>query len=282
MSSVADFRSPAVVFTDLDGTFLAWSSYSPRIAAPALHRWRAAGVPVVFCSSKTGAEQRALCDEIGVPDMPRIIENGAAIVVPDTAGLPTDSWATTPDEPGCKVRILGLMRYEIDQRLARIRQRTGLRLRGYREIDAAELARITGLSEAAAERARARGYSETIIDELTDEQRARLVPEFRAEGLERRHGGRFHTITGLGVDKGRAVRELTQLYTEARAGKVCTVGIGDSENDEPLLLAVDQPFLVAREDGAWGEMDVPRLQRVTGRGPHGWVEIADRLMASLS
>ncbi|MCC5024517.1 MAG: HAD hydrolase family protein [Candidatus Synoicihabitans palmerolidicus] len=126
-----DSSQPWLVFTDLDGTLLEWSTYSPMIARPAMLRLREIGVPVVFCSSKTATEQRALRQALGIRSIPSIVENGAAIIVPDSAGLPTGNWALAPGEPGRRVKVLGMPRSEVLARLERVRFRTGLELRGY-------------------------------------------------------------------------------------------------------------------------------------------------------
>ena len=51
-----------LIFTDLDGTLIDHHTYSAEAARPALEAARAAGVPVVPCSSKTLAEMRLLAD----------------------------------------------------------------------------------------------------------------------------------------------------------------------------------------------------------------------------
>jgi len=278
MSPAFDLGSPWLVFTDLDGTLLDWKTYSPAIARPGLARLRELGVPVVFCSSKTAVEQRALRQNLQIRSIPSIVENGAAIIVPDSAGLPTGDWEPAPGEPGRRVKILGMRGQEIQERLQRVRQRTGLALRGYQQIDDQTLADMTGLELPAATRARQRDYSETLIDSLTSDQWQELTTEFAAEGLECRHGGRFHTVTGAGTDKGTAVQAIKALYRQAYGREVCSVGLGDSANDLPMLEAVDRPLLVARENGSWAELGLDRVERVSGRGPHGWIEAINMLL----
>jgi mannosyl-3-phosphoglycerate phosphatase family protein len=273
-----DLATPWLIFTDLDGTLLDWKTYSAAIARPALARLRELGVPVIFCSSKTASEQRALRQSLQIRSIPSIVENGAAIIVPDAAGLHTGDWPPAPGEPGRKVKVLGMARAEVSQRLDRVRARTGLALRGYDHITDEQLADLSGLTLEAAGRARSREYSETLIDALNDAEWKRLDAEFAAEGLECRHGGRFHTVTGSGTDKGRAVRAITEMYEAAYGREVRTLAVGDSANDRPLLEAVDRPFLVAREDGTWASLGVPHLEKVSGRGPYGWIEITNRLL----
>lgn len=279
MSSVFDLATPWLVFTDLDGTLLDWQTFSPMVARPALARLRELGVPVVFCSSKTASEQRALRQSLRIRSIPSIVENGAAIIVPDAAGLPTGDWAPAPGEPGRWVKVLGMTGAEVHARLESVRQRTGLPLRSYRHITDQYLVDLTGLTLEAAGRARQREYSETLVDDLPVEQWQRLDVEFATEGLECRHGGRFHTVTGAGTDKGRAVRAISELYGRTYGREVKTVGLGDSANDLPMLEVVDRPFLVAREDGSWADLNLPNLQCVAGRGPHGWIEATNLLLA---
>ena len=278
LSSLLDPHRPWLVFTDLDGTLLEWSSFSPQVARPGLLRLREMGVPVIFCSSKTASEQRALRQELGIRSIPAIVENGAAIITPDSTGLPTGGWSAAPGEPGRSALALGLVAADIHARLDRVRERTGQPLRGYRNITDEDLAALTGLSLEAAGRARRRHYSETLIDNLPAETWTALDAEFAAEGLECRHGGRFHTVTGAGTDKGQAVRRVVELYERAYGRPVQSVGLGDSANDLPLLEAVDLPFLVAREDGTWADLDLPGLHRAEGCGPFGWMEVIDGLL----
>src|SRR5438105_1123222 len=70
-----------VIFSDLDGTFLDHNTYTPGEALPTFQDCLSAGIPVVFCSSKTRAEMEPLLRELGARD-PFIPENGGAIFMP--------------------------------------------------------------------------------------------------------------------------------------------------------------------------------------------------------
>ncbi|MCB1104950.1 MAG: HAD-IIB family hydrolase [Cephaloticoccus sp.] len=267
-----------LLFTDLDGTLLDWDTYSPAVARPAMQRLIAAGVQIVFCSSKTATEQRALCAEVGLPGIWAIVENGAAIIAPENAALVNASeWVPDEHDADRAVRVLGMRRGEILQRLEPVGQRVGLKLHGYAGITDAELAAMTGLTIAAAARARQRDFSETLIDELPEPIWQQLEPEFAAQGLDCRHGGRFRTVTGAGTDKGAAV---TWLAAQCGAA-MRTIGIGDSANDWPMLRAVQEAYVVARPDGTWTKLDLANAQYLSGAGPAGWVQMADRVLASL-
>lgn len=100
----------------------------------------------------------------------------------------------------------------------------------------------------------------------------------RSQGLKIIAGGRFFHLTGHN-DKGRAVRILKKLY---RLGpvKIITVGLGDSENDWPMLRVVDLPVLVAGPDGF--NLKLPetgaKFLRTSRPGPEGWAEAINFLL----
>jgi mannosyl-3-phosphoglycerate phosphatase family protein len=256
-----------ILFSDIDGTLIDFADYSTRVAAPVVAQLAAQGIPLVLCSSKTAAEQLALRDELGIPD-PFIVENGSAIFVPEgyfPAALPSH-----PTRPGWQVMALGVDAAHIRATLAEIRGALGLTFQGYGDLSVAEVARITGLAEDAARRARQREYSETLVTPLSPQELAALAQALAQRGLAVVSGGKFHTVMGGGSDKGRAVKLLTDLY-RAAWGDVRTIGLGDSANDLPLLAGVDRAYLVQKPDGSWQPVahDLP-VERVPAIGPAGW------------
>lgn len=100
----------------------------------------------------------------------------------------------------------------------------------------------------------------------------------RSNGLKITAGGRFFHLTGNN-DKGRAVRVLKKLY-RLNLGKIITIGLGDSENDWPMLRAVDLPVLVARPDGFNPKLPETgaKLLRTSRPGPEGWAEAVNFLL----
>lgn len=261
---------PFVLFTDLDGTLLD-ASYRPGPAAQALARLRDVGVPVVFCSSKTRAEQEPLRRRYGVGG-PFVVENGSAVLIPPPC----------PDLPrsgGLGRDVLGVDVARVRAAVEAKRARLGLQARGFADMTAEEVAQIAGLSIEGARRARRREFSETLVG-LAREDAARLDRALRADGLLLVSGGRFHTVTGAGADKGRALARVMERWRGGPgAAGVPSVAVGDSANDVSMLRAADRGFLVARSDGR-----SPRLrgvERLTGIGPAGFAELADRLLRDL-
>ncbi len=259
-----------VLFTDLDGTLLD-ASYRPGPAAEAVARLQAGGVWVVFCSSKTRAEQEPLRSQLGVP-APFIVENGSAVLVP----------APCPDLPqaeGMGRHVLGEPVERVRAALREVRESLALRFRGFAEMSDEAVAAATGLDLAGARRARWREYSETVVG-LGERDAARLQEGLRSAGLQLASGGRFHTVSGRGADKGRALSWLMD-WTRRRYGSpdLGSVAVGDSDNDVPMLRAADRAFLVARSDGRWPRLD--GAERLRAVGPEGFAALARRMLAEL-
>ena len=273
-------RPPLIVFTDLDGTLLDVHTYAVGPAREMLALLALQRIPVVFCSSKTAAEQRPLRRELGLEHTPFIVENGAAVLVPDSAGLAVTDWPRVPGHPDERRRVLGQSADRVRAGLARATARTGQPVAGYADLTVRHIADLTGLDEPSAAHARQRDFSETLIDPGSPAQWSALEAALSAEGLICRHGGRFRTVTGSETDKGRAARLVAGLFSVALGQTVVTAGIGDSANDEGLLTAVDHPYLVARGAQSWAELDVPGLVRTSAPGPLGWTEAIRHLLAT--
>ena len=58
---------------------------------------------------------------------------------------------------------------------------------------------------------------------------------------------------GIEQDKGVAVRTVIDVFKSNSVKELTTIGIGDSENDLPMLEQVDIPVLIprAREKAFW-------------------------------
>ena len=263
-------RPRLVIFTDLDGTLLDLKTYSYLPALEALRRIITSGVRLVFCSSKTRVEQEHLQEQIGIRDV-MIVENGSAILIPPRC-TPPSGQSSAPTE----VIELGASATGIRAELDAVRLETRLRFRGFKEIPFQELCRLTDLDAEAALRAQTRQYSETIVSEMSAAEMKSFCEALQSRGLSCIPGSRFHTVVSLNVDKGRAVRLVTEMLRN-EMGDVCTAGIGDSRNDEPMLAAVDRPFLFLRSDGPREDLQLACLTTVNGSGPVAW----NRLVCSL-
>ncbi|MBI2860539.1 MAG: mannosyl-3-phosphoglycerate phosphatase [Chloroflexi bacterium] len=254
-----------VIYTDLDGTLLDRRTYSWEKAVPAMEKLRREGIPLVFCSAKTRAEQEVYRRRLGIFH-PFIVENGGAIFVPqDYFPFPFDFSRKFGNS---LVIELGMPYNEIRRLLCEVRAAGGFHFRGYADMTAAEVAAETGLDIYSAMLAKQREYDETLVFDAPDEEVRQALQKMREAGLNVTHGGRFFNVMGAS-DKGAAVAILSGIYRRMW-GEIMTVGIGDSNNDLPMLARVDAPFLVQKRDGAWEDIDLPHLRRVPGIGPEGW------------
>ena len=227
-----------LLFTDLDGTLLDSEDYSFDESIDAVRSLQVQGVPIIFCSSKTRAEQETYRDMIGVRD-PFIVEDGSALFVPE--GYFSERPAGSTSRDGYHVVELGTG-YDEVRRLAALLEKD-LGARGYGSMSSAEVSELTGLSHQEAVLAKEREYSETVA--IDEEHVHRAMELIKGRGFTATFGGKFHTIKG-DTDKGRAVDAMVRLYVND-LGPVRSVGIGDSENDHPMLRAVDEAYLVTRE-----------------------------------
>lgn len=265
-----------VIFTDLDGTLLDRESYSYEKALPTIDYLRKEGIPIVFCSAKTRAEQEVYRKKLGIAD-PFIVENGGAVFI--NQNYFPFSFDFHKIQDGYQVIELGIPYHEIRQILEQLSIAIRVNIRGFGDMSAEEVATETGLNREAAQLAKQREYDETLVLEGTPQEIDRVLQAIAAAGLNYASGGRYYDIAGTN-DKGRATRILIDLFNK-KFGQVRTIAIGDSPNDLPMLSAVEIPVLVQQPGGIWEEMDLPLLHRVEGVGPEGWVKAIEEIGGTL-
>ncbi|UCC66572.1 MAG: HAD-IIB family hydrolase [Deltaproteobacteria bacterium] len=259
-----------IIFTDLDGTLLEHQTYSFTAALPALELVKKRGIPLTFCSSKTGAEIEYWREKIG-NHCPFISENGGGIFIPQSyfAADELDSvWEKTKKNGEYFVLILGTTYHRLCQALEELR-RDGIEVNGFGDMNVAEVAEIAGLSLEEAEMAKRRDFDEPFTFS-GDQARVRtLLAAIEEKGLRSTVGGRFYHLMGDN-DKGKAVDILKKLY-QKKFGDIVTIAFGDSPNDLPMLERVDYPILVQNYKGEHDQrITIPNLIRAEGIGPEGW------------
>ncbi|MDD4635953.1 MAG: hypothetical protein WC231_07555 [Dehalococcoidales bacterium] len=121
-----------------------------------------------------------------------------------------------------------------------------------------------------------REYSETLVLGGDIQQNAHILNAIKQTGLDYVFGGKFFEVAS-GNDKGKAVKILNELY-ELNYGEVFAVSIGDSENDQSLPLAVDDPYLVLGSDGRWTGLKIPGLNKINAIRPEGWSQAVHKLL----
>lgn len=266
-----------LVFTDLDGTLLDHHTYSVATSKGALNLLHQKGIPVVFCSSKTFDEQLFLQKKLGI-NLPFIIENGSAIVLP-TNYFPDLKTATVQiSETHSMIVLAEIGIKDIINELRDINNRQNNRLYGYADATSQEIGTATSLKGTAIQRAKNRWFTETLFSEPPNNDTISMLEN---AGFVVSQGGRFLTLQDKTIDKGKAVNLVAQLFENFWGEKPYTIGIGDSPNDASMLKIVDKPFLVQKTNGNWASMEVNGLTKIDGIGPKGFLAMTNNLIAML-
>jgi len=268
-SSAISRTTRTLVFTDLDGSLLDHQSYSWADASRALGVLRRQQIPLIFCTSKTRTEVKALRRSIGNPH-PFVVENGGAIVIP--AGYFPEI-ATLGNRAKAYTLILGRPYEELVRELRRIAHETGVTIRGFHQMTDDEVARETGLTPREAHMARQRETGEPFQFETGSPAAIRSFTRRAQErGYSVQRGGRYWHFSGS-CDKGLAMSVLIGFYRMAWQTRIFTIALGDSANDLPMLRLVDRPILIPRLDGSFAKEvteAVPHVSRAAKPGPQGW------------
>jgi mannosyl-3-phosphoglycerate phosphatase len=258
-----------MVISDLDGTLLDSSNYSFSAATAALARLKKEDACLVLASSKTRAEVepiRGRLDHTG----PFIVENGGALFVP--AGFFRVSLEGAISRDGYEVIPFGTPYAQLRPALKEIARVLGTEIKGFGDMPIEEVAQRTGLTRREAALAQQREYDEPFVL-VNDTLFEAVCREATIRGLTCTKGGRFYHLLGRN-NKGTACRFLINCYRrelEPASVRLCTIGIGDSANDLPLLATVDQRILVQRPDGSYDStVRLPDLIYAPGIGPAGW------------
>lgn len=250
------------VFTDLDGTMLDFHTYSYEKALDGIKILNENGVLLIPVSSKTLPEMKELHRELNLA-YPFIFENGGGIAFPSQV-----------KEGDFRIEILGIGIEELKEKFGVLREVLQTPIRTLLEMDIQEIIAETNLSKKSAKFAKDRLTSLPFLPSSSEKK----IDILKANDLLERHkikitkGGRYYHISDENADKGKAVRRVID-YIKSSYGidEVISVGIGDSENDIPMLEVVDIPFLVKKYDNTTIETAL-KVRRTEKIGPAGFSE----------
>jgi mannosyl-3-phosphoglycerate phosphatase family protein len=263
---------PLVVFTDLDGTLIDHHNYSIEGSREAIRKLADREATLVFCSSKTFAEQVYLQQQIGI-DQPFIFENGSAIAIP-VGFFPTKKYSALPTEQGYELVIFA----HADAAALQSILRPFKTIKGYANATDVELSAATSLSGGGIQRARERGFTETLLTPLTEIQASQIASQLKPFGFTLSRGGRFYTVQSDSVSKGKAVQWMMEIFREETVQSPYFAAMGDSPNDVSMLEVVELPFLVQKPDHTWADVEIPQLIKVEGVGPAGFSAAVQMLL----
>ncbi len=263
-----------VIYTDLDGSLLELETYDHQVTADTVKRLNDGGTPIIFCSSKTLAEQRHFQNLLNL-DTPMIIENGAGVVIPRSFHPYFE------DIPHRIIDHFLLFSFTegyhfILENLDRIRKELNLQLLGYHDLNTNEISKLTGISENELERTTNRLFSETLlVGDFQAPNFQKLRQSLFEVDLQCTPGSKFYTISGISSNKGKAINWLNRHLKKINKSNFTTIGIGDSFNDLSMLAEVDRPYLVQKPDKTFAKIEVQGLRKIEKPGPYGWNEIIE-------
>ena len=264
-----------IIFTDLDGSLLDHDGYSCEAARPSLARIKKSAIPLIIATSKTRREVEPLRRNLGLRD-PFIVENGGGIYFPPGY---RDLIGEEGEAAGDYVLVrLGVPYPIVRGLLQRMKERFAVR--GFGDLTGAEIAGLTGLSPEQAELAKKRDFTEPFLLER-EEDIDSLRELAAAEGIGITRGGRFFHLIGIRQDKGEAVRIAGDMVRKISGGIATTIGLGDSENDLPMLGQVDIPVVIPHPERGYLNVALPGMIRAKEPGSRGWNEAVARLLNRL-
>jgi mannosyl-3-phosphoglycerate phosphatase family protein len=262
-----------LIFTDLDGSLLDHFSYSFDKAKPLLALLKEMNIPVIPVTSKTRAELSVLRRELD-SDEPFVVENGAAVFVPEDYFATPPSDCISVDNYYCAQ--FSLSRDHWLTLLAELRVEFDGEFESFTSLGVEGIKACTGLSDDAAQLANIREFSEPVKWRGSDSRKLLFVQKLRQAGATVLQGGRFLHITGA-CNKGKALQWLYEQYqnltpSEGESGRFLTIAAGDGDNDVDMLQVADCAVVIRSPVHEPLKIEHENIYRTQQTGPDGWVE----------
>lgn len=273
MNSLKPIQGQVVIMSDLDGTLLDHHDYSTTVALSSIQKLIHYNIPLIFNSSKTFEEQRILQHDLGIC-APFIFENGSGVAVP--AQLSPTFGA---DHVFGDYHIKQFAPLDLSDILTVLLGNTANNFQKLLTMSAAEINEIiqyTGLNPQQAALAKARVYTDTILQSLTEEEVVQWALLLENHEIQMTKGGRFYTLQAKNINKATPLNWLRSLWD----APLHIIAIGDGENDASMIAAADEGYWVQRPDRSWATPNpshragslIPKI------GPHGFVAIIQTIL----
>ncbi len=260
-----------IVFSDLDGTILDHDTYSFEDSMEGISLLKKEDAPLILVSSKTFTEMQEIHSELGL-DTPFIFENGGGIAFPDNPAS------------GFTKEMCGKAVDELDQSFYLLEKFFGTETEKISDMSVDEVMQKTSLPEARARLARERETSIPFISPLQNNIDIDFINKINKElggfGFSITKGGRFFHFTSVETGKGNALRKVKDKYSSP-GRDIISAGIGDSENDIPMLLETDLPYIVRKKNSTAIKTGSGRIMITDKPGPAGFTEAVKKIIANL-
>ena len=257
-------RGNTVIITDLDGSLLHPRSYSFVEAKLSLEVLKERNIPLILSSSKTRVEIELYRKKLD-NHHPFVVENGGGIFIPD------DYFPFRIDgekEDGYTVINLGTPYIEVRKVFKEITAKEAANTRGFGDLTANEVSKVTGMTLEEATLAKRRDFDEPFTFTGSDEEKTKFLMSVEERGFHWTEGAFLHILGNH--DKGKAAKMLIGFYKKV-FGNITSVGLGDSLNDLSFLSEVDYPVLIPKEDGSYVSAEhISGLTKAKTAGPNGW------------
>lgn len=259
-----------IVFTDLDGTLLDFDTYSFHDALPTIAVLKSLEIPIIPNTSKTLYETVEIMSKLRLKN-PFVVENGGGIFIPKDYPLRIKNGENFNDYI--------LIKLGKDYKILRgffEGFKKEFNLIGFGDMDDEEIMKLTGLEVEKVKLMRKRMFSEPFVGDI---ENIRKFSEICIKnGYKILKGGRFYHLVWGEQDKGRAVKILINLYKDTFKDDLRSIGLGDSENDEDMLKAVDIPIIIPNPKFGYANINVENAIRVKCMGSKGWAEGIKRVL----
>ena len=253
-------NSLTLVFSDINGTLIDFDTYAYEGSFDAVQRLKAAGIPLILCSSNNKAEIQPLREAFELQQA-YIVENGSAIYNSDG----TVMWQ-------------GASRKNIQSAISMIRDETGLVFETFADIPVARIRRETKRDSHSAALALQHQHSELIVTQFDIHDFQLFKTACQQHGYDAVRGKQYINVVAPGVNKGRAIQRMVR-HIQDQGHPLATIGIGDNVNDISMFEVVDQAYIVQLSRGrGWAKVDVPGLIRIDAEGPAGFTLMVDMIL----
>lgn len=258
-----------IVFTDLDGSLLDHFTYSWLEAQQAVQALFELKIPLILVTSKTLAETQSIAQELP-GRYPMIVENGGSLVIPENYFDDLGD-GESRHENGYIIVNLGVDYHQITDTLKKIRLEHDFKFTGFADMSVSDVIKHTGLGETEAALAKQRHSSEPFLWQDSDDRIRQLATILQSSQLGLTRGGRFWHAGGK-TSKSIAINALLTYYLDNGYEQVCSLSLGDSENDTSMLQETDYGVIIQKHDGRYLQVEAKKNTLIKSKhpGPRGW------------